>query len=76
MIDDMIVFTKDVVSKNMLLAVGQEVIATVEEDITSGGLKAVRVREVKINSTLTSSLNTLRLCFGSCYSFSLTNSTK
>lgn len=76
MIDDMIVFTKDVVTKNMLLAVGQEVIATVEEDITSGGLKAVRVREVKINSTLTSSLSTLRLCFGSCYSFSLTNSTK
>lgn len=44
MIDDMIVFTKDVVTKNMLLAVGQEVTATVEEDRTSGGLKAVRVR--------------------------------
>lgn len=43
MIDDMIVFTKDV-TKNMLLAVGQEVIATVEEDKTSGGLKAVKVR--------------------------------
>ncbi|XP_058681815.1 cancer/testis antigen 55 [Poecile atricapillus] len=43
MIDDMIVFTKDVVTKNMLLAVGQEVIATVEEDKTSGGLKAVRL---------------------------------
>lgn len=44
MIDDMIVFTKDVVTKNMLLAVGQEVIATVEEDKTSGGLRAVKVR--------------------------------
>ncbi|XP_039244695.1 RNA helicase Mov10l1 isoform X3 [Pipra filicauda] len=44
MIDDMIVFTKDVVTKNMLLAIGQEVIATVEEDKTSGGLKAIRVR--------------------------------
>lgn len=44
MIDDTIVFTKDVVTKNMLLAVGHEVIATVEEDKTSGGLKAVRVR--------------------------------
>ncbi|XP_058719360.1 RNA helicase Mov10l1-like [Poecile atricapillus] len=46
MIDDMIVFTKDVVTKNMLLAVGQEVIATVEEDKTSGGLKAVRVETI------------------------------
>ncbi|XP_057879280.1 RNA helicase Mov10l1 [Melospiza georgiana] len=46
MIDDTIVFTKDVVTKNMLLAVGQEVIATVEEDKTSGGLKAVRVRDL------------------------------
>ncbi|XP_058661937.1 RNA helicase Mov10l1 [Ammospiza caudacuta] len=46
MIDDTIVFTKDVVTKNMLLAVGQEVIATVEEDKTSGGLKAVRVRDI------------------------------
>ncbi|KAM4783148.1 RNA helicase Mov10l1 isoform 2-T2 [Cyanocitta cristata] len=47
MIDDMIVFTKDVVTKNMLLAVGQDVIATVEEDITSGGLKAVRVDTIQ-----------------------------
>nr|XP_031359536.1 RNA helicase Mov10l1 [Lonchura striata domestica] len=47
MIDDMIVFTKDVVTKNMLLAVGQEVIATVEEDKTSGGLKAVRVDTIQ-----------------------------
>ncbi|XP_048158606.1 RNA helicase Mov10l1 isoform X1 [Corvus hawaiiensis] len=46
MIDDMIVFTKDV-TKNMLLAVGQEVIATVEEDITSGGLKAVKVDTIR-----------------------------
>ncbi|XP_059703916.1 RNA helicase Mov10l1 [Haemorhous mexicanus] len=47
MIDDTIVFTKDVVTKNMLLAVGQEVIATVEEDKTSGGLKAVRVDTIQ-----------------------------
>ncbi|XP_075575545.1 RNA helicase Mov10l1 isoform X2 [Pelecanus crispus] len=43
MIDDMIIFTKDAVTKNMLLAVGQKVTATVEEDKTSGGLKAIRV---------------------------------
>ncbi|XP_041327413.1 RNA helicase Mov10l1 [Pyrgilauda ruficollis] len=47
MIDDTIVFTKDVVTKNILLAVGQEVIATVEEDKTSGGLKAVRVDAIQ-----------------------------
>uniref|UniRef100_A0A8C3QHH1 RNA helicase n=1 Tax=Cyanoderma ruficeps TaxID=181631 RepID=A0A8C3QHH1_9PASS len=47
MIDDMIVFTKDVVTKNVLLAVGQEVIATVEEDRTSGGLKAVGVDTIQ-----------------------------
>ncbi|KFQ62234.1 Putative helicase Mov10l1, partial [Pelecanus crispus] len=45
MIDDMIIFTKDAVTKNMLLAVGQKVTATVEEDKTSGGLKAIRVRD-------------------------------
>lgn len=44
MIDDMIIFTKDAVTKNMPLTVGQEVTATVEEDKTSGGLKAIRVR--------------------------------
>ncbi|XP_017673744.1 PREDICTED: RNA helicase Mov10l1 isoform X1 [Lepidothrix coronata] len=47
MIDDMIVFTKDVVTKNMLLAIGQEVIATVEEDKTSGGLKAIRIDTIQ-----------------------------
>ncbi|KAJ7397841.1 RNA helicase Mov10l1 [Pitangus sulphuratus] len=47
MIDDMIVFTKDVVTENMLLAIGQEVIATVEEDQTSGGLKAIRVDAIQ-----------------------------
>lgn len=44
MIDDMIVFTKDAVTRNMMLTVGQEVTAVVEEDKTSGGLKAIRVR--------------------------------
>ncbi|XP_009080185.1 PREDICTED: putative helicase Mov10l1 [Acanthisitta chloris] len=47
MIDDVIVFTKDVVTKNVSLAVGQEVTATVEEDKTSGGLKAVRVDTIQ-----------------------------
>lgn len=44
MIDDMIIFTKDAVTRNMMLTVGQEVTAIVEEDKTSGGLKALRVR--------------------------------
>ncbi|XP_054033811.1 RNA helicase Mov10l1 [Dryobates pubescens] len=47
MIDDMIIFTRDAVSKNKLLTVGQEVTATVEEDKTSGGLKALRVDAVQ-----------------------------
>lgn len=44
MIDDMIIFTKDAVTKYILLTVGQEVTAVIEEDKTSGGLKAIRVR--------------------------------
>ncbi|NXI95338.1 M10L1 helicase, partial [Psophia crepitans] len=47
MIDDMIVFTKDAVTKYMPLTVGQEVTALVEEDKTSGGLKAIRVDTVQ-----------------------------
>ncbi|NXN55412.1 M10L1 helicase, partial [Rynchops niger] len=47
MIDDMIIFTKDAVTKNMLLTVGQEVTATVEEDKISGGLKAIRVNAIQ-----------------------------
>ncbi|NXG43462.1 M10L1 helicase, partial [Psilopogon haemacephalus] len=47
MIDDMIIFTTDAVAKNRLLTVGQEVTATVEEDKTSGGLKAIRVDAVQ-----------------------------
>ncbi|XP_010187676.1 PREDICTED: putative helicase Mov10l1 [Mesitornis unicolor] len=47
MIDDMIFFTKDSVTKSMALTVGQEVTATVEEDKTSGGLKAIRVDVVQ-----------------------------
>ncbi|NXE79467.1 M10L1 helicase, partial [Cochlearius cochlearius] len=47
MIDDMIIFTKDAVTKNMLLTLGQEVTATVEEDKTSGGLKAIRVDAIQ-----------------------------
>ncbi|KAM6320942.1 RNA helicase Mov10l1 [Aegotheles albertisi] len=43
LIDDMIIFTKDAVTNKMLLNVGQEVTATVEENKTSGGLKAIRL---------------------------------
>ncbi|NXN99240.1 M10L1 helicase, partial [Rhinopomastus cyanomelas] len=50
MIDDMIIFTKDAVKKNMPLTIGQEVTATVEEDKTSGGLKAIRVRDALQNT--------------------------
>ncbi|KAM9245617.1 RNA helicase Mov10l1 [Leptosomus discolor] len=46
-IDDMIIFTKDAVTKNIVLAIGQEVTATVEEDKTSGGLKAIKVDAVQ-----------------------------
>ncbi|XP_010073889.1 PREDICTED: cancer/testis antigen 55, partial [Pterocles gutturalis] len=47
MIDDMIIFTKDAITKNMLLTIGQEVTATVEEDKTSGSLKAIRVDAIQ-----------------------------
>ncbi|XP_045434702.1 RNA helicase Mov10l1-like [Pipistrellus kuhlii] len=44
MIDDLIYFSNDVVTSKVLLNVGQEVIAVVEENKVSNGLKAVRVR--------------------------------
>lgn len=44
MINDLIVFTEHAVVNNMPLAVGQEVIATVEEDKISNGFRAVKVR--------------------------------
>uniref|UniRef100_A0A663NB33 RNA helicase n=1 Tax=Athene cunicularia TaxID=194338 RepID=A0A663NB33_ATHCN len=47
MIDDIIIFTKDAVRKDMLLTVGQGVTATVEEDKTSGGLRAIKVDAVQ-----------------------------
>ncbi|NXI61172.1 M10L1 helicase, partial [Anseranas semipalmata] len=47
MINDLIIFTKDAVANSMPLAVGQEVIATVEEDKISSGLKAIRVDAVQ-----------------------------
>ncbi|XP_009874106.1 PREDICTED: putative helicase Mov10l1, partial [Apaloderma vittatum] len=47
MIDDMITFTRDAVTKNISLTVGQEVTAIVEEDKTSGGLKAMRVDAIQ-----------------------------
>lgn len=43
MINDLIVFTEHAVVNNMPLAVGQEVIATVEEDKISNGFRAVKV---------------------------------
>ncbi|NWH74970.1 M10L1 helicase, partial [Piaya cayana] len=47
MINDMIIFTRDAVTKNLLLTVGQEVTCLVEEDKMSGGLKAIRVDAVQ-----------------------------
>ncbi|XP_052603336.1 RNA helicase Mov10l1 [Peromyscus californicus insignis] len=43
MIDDLIYFSNDVVTSKVLLNVGQEVIAVVEENKVSNGLKAIRV---------------------------------
>ncbi|KAH0616541.1 hypothetical protein JD844_027727, partial [Phrynosoma platyrhinos] len=43
LIDDSIVFTNDVVMSNVPLQVGQRVVALVEEDKISNGLKAIRV---------------------------------
>ncbi|XP_070803218.1 RNA helicase Mov10l1 [Pituophis catenifer annectens] len=46
MIDDLICFTKDAVMRSMPLQVGQRVIAYVEEDKISHGLRAVRVETI------------------------------
>lgn len=44
MIDDLIYFSNEAVTGKVLLNVGQEVIAVVEENKVSSGLKAIRVR--------------------------------
>lgn len=44
MIDDLIYFSNEAVTSKVLLNVGQEVIAVVEENKVSNGLKAIRVR--------------------------------
>nr|XP_011753132.1 RNA helicase Mov10l1 isoform X2 [Macaca nemestrina] len=46
MIDDLIYFSSDAVTSKVLLNVGQEVIAVVEENKVSNGLKAIRVEAV------------------------------
>uniref|UniRef100_A0A8C6VHW1 Mov10 like RNA helicase 1 n=1 Tax=Naja naja TaxID=35670 RepID=A0A8C6VHW1_NAJNA len=46
MIDDLICFTKDAVMRSVPLQVGQRVIAYVEEDKISHGLRAVRVESI------------------------------
>lgn len=46
MIDDLIYFSSEAVTSKVLLNVGQEVIAVVQEDKVSNGLKAIRVRPV------------------------------
>ncbi|XP_053517917.1 RNA helicase Mov10l1 [Artibeus jamaicensis] len=46
MIDDLIYFSNEVVTGKVLLNVGQEVVAIVEENKVSNGLKAVRVEAV------------------------------
>ncbi|EPY74179.1 hypothetical protein CB1_002232001 [Camelus ferus] len=44
LIDELIYFSSDVVTGNVLLKVGQKVTAVVEEDKTSHGLKVIKVR--------------------------------
>lgn len=44
MIDDLIYFSNEAVTGRVLLNVGQEVTAVVQEDKVSNGLKAIRVR--------------------------------
>ena len=44
LIDELIYFSSDVVTGNVLLKVGQKVTAVVEENETSHGLKAIKVR--------------------------------
>lgn len=46
LIDDLIYFSSDAVTGNVLLKVGQKVTAVVEEDKTSHGLNAIKVRVV------------------------------
>uniref|UniRef100_A0A2I3FX74 RNA helicase Mov10l1 n=1 Tax=Nomascus leucogenys TaxID=61853 RepID=A0A2I3FX74_NOMLE len=46
MIDDLIYFSSDAVTSRVLLNVGQEVMAVVEENKVSNGLKAIRVEAV------------------------------
>ncbi|XP_032348454.1 RNA helicase Mov10l1 isoform X9 [Camelus ferus] len=46
MIDDLIYFSSEAVTSKVLLNVGQEVIAVVEENKVSNGLKAIRVEAV------------------------------
>nr|XP_045728269.2 RNA helicase Mov10l1 [Mirounga angustirostris] len=46
MIDDLIYFSNEAVTTKVLLSVGQEVIAVVQEDKVSNGLKAIRVEAV------------------------------
>uniref|UniRef100_A0A452RE87 RNA helicase n=1 Tax=Ursus americanus TaxID=9643 RepID=A0A452RE87_URSAM len=46
MIDDLIYFSNEAVTSKVLLNVGQEVIAVVQEDKVSNGLKAIRVEAV------------------------------
>ncbi|CAD7676994.1 unnamed protein product [Nyctereutes procyonoides] len=46
MIDDLIYFSNEAVTSKVLLNVGQEVIAVVQEDKVSSGLKAIRVEAV------------------------------
>ncbi|XP_030886151.1 RNA helicase Mov10l1-like [Leptonychotes weddellii] len=46
MIDDLIYFSNEAVTTKVLLSVGQEVIALVQEDKVSNGLKAIRVEAV------------------------------
>lgn len=52
MIDDLIYFSNEAVTSKVLLNVGQEVIAVVEENKVSNGLKAIRVSQGSFRNRL------------------------
>lgn len=70
MIDDLIYFSNEAVTGKVLLNVGQEVIAVVEENKVSNGLKAIRVRpEFLRKNSLHLELHTTILFSETTYSF-------
>lgn len=64
MIDDLIYFSNEAVTGKALLNVGQEVIALVEENKVSNGLKAIRVRPGLVWEVASPGGFTLLCCLG------------